>query len=82
MDWANNYPRRWNRWHSDDWRGLVVVDDQGHYFYNAWQGPIEEVLLAAPSLPAAQHAAEQMVQKSGHRCTARCSFWIPDPHLD
>jgi hypothetical protein len=26
----------------------------------------------------AQHKAEDVVRNSGHRCVARCSFWVPD----
>jgi hypothetical protein len=69
---------KWTRWHSDDWTAVVVLSTDGHYAYNAWQGDAEGDLKNAPSRVAAQHAAEAIVRESGHRCTARCSFWVPD----
>ena len=70
--------KRWTRWHSDDWTAIVVRTNTGEWRYNAWQGPPDDQMKAAASLVTAQHSAEDIVRHSGHRCTARCSFWVPD----
>ena len=70
--------RRWTRYHSDDWTGLVVKTDAGEFRYNAWQGAPTADMHTSESLVNAQHQAEDIVRNSGHRCTARCSFWVPD----
>ena len=69
---------KWTRWHSDDWTAVVFLTADGRYQYMAWQGAINGEMKSAPSRVAAQHAAESIVRESGHRCTARCSFWVPD----
>lgn len=70
--------KRWTRWHSDDWIASVVNTGTGEWLYNAWQGPRDDTMKPASSLADAQHRAEDIVRGSGHRCTARCSFWVPD----
>jgi hypothetical protein len=37
-----------------------------------------DVTKPATGLANAQHQAEDVVRASGHRCTASCSFWVPD----
>ena len=70
--------KRWLRWHSDDWSAIVVKTDDGEWRYNAWQGPPDDMMKPASGLADAQHRAEDIVRGSGHRCTARCSFWVPE----
>jgi hypothetical protein len=72
--------KTWTRWHSDGWVLTVTRTDSGDYFYKVHQDGRGE----APPQPAtrqvdAQHNPESHVRDSGHRCVARCSFWIPDP---
>jgi hypothetical protein len=74
--------QRWTRWHSDDWTLVVVQTDKGEFFYNASQGNLEDPLQPAASKTDAQHRAEDVVRNSGHRCVARCSFWVPDTPED
>jgi hypothetical protein len=74
--------QRWTRWHSDDWTAMVVHTAQGEWRYDARQGAPLELTRTATSKVAAQHAAEDIVRTSGHRCTARCSFWVPDTPED
>ena len=75
---------RWTRWHSDDWTAVVVQTDGGEWFYDVSQNlPRSSEAEAGAMKPAsgradAQHRAEEIVRNSGHRCTARCSFWVPD----
>ena len=72
--------KTWNRWHSDGWVLTVVRDAAGRYFFKAQrEGQPEMPLEPAVSLVDAQHSAEDIVRNSGHRCVARCSFWIADP---
>jgi hypothetical protein len=78
----NGIQNRWTRWHSDDWTAMVVLTSAGEFQYTAWQGAHEDAMKTAPSRVAAQHAAEDIVRKSGHRCTARCSFWVADTPED
>jgi hypothetical protein len=70
--------RRWTRWHSDDWTLVVVETATGEFFYNASKGDAADQMKPAASKVDAQHRAEDIVRKSGHRCIARCSFWVPD----
>jgi hypothetical protein len=70
--------KRWTRWHSDDWTGVVVQTDAGEWFYGVSQGAGDPVLKPAAGRADAQHRAEEIVRNSGHRCTARCSFWVSD----
>ena len=77
--------KRWTRWHADDWTGVVVQTDSGEWFYDASQNlprPSEaeagDTMKPASGRAEAQHRAEEMVRNSGHRCTARCSFWVSD----
>lgn len=75
----SNIDKTWNRWHSDGWV-LTVVRDAGKYFYRSQRdNEPEAALQPAASLVDAQHKAEDIVRNSGHRCVARCSFWIADP---
>ena len=74
--------QRWTRWHSDDWTLVVVQTDKGEFFYRATQGNVEESMRPASSKVDAQHRAEELVRRSGHRCIARCSFWVPDKPED
>ncbi len=74
--------KRWMRWHSDDWSAIVVKTDEGVWQYNAWQGPQDDTMKPASGLADAQHRAEDIVRGSGHRCTARCSFWVPETPED
>jgi len=60
----------------------VILTDTGEWRYHAWQGPHGDGMHTAPSRVAAQHAAEDIVRKSGHRCTARCSFWVAESPED
>ena len=74
--------QRWTRWHSDGWTLVVVETDKGEFFYHASQGNLEEPPRPAASKADAQHRAEDVVRSSGHRCVARCSFWVPDTPED
>jgi hypothetical protein len=74
--------QRWTRWHSDGWKLTVVETDKGEFFYNTLQGEGEAVMKPAASKTDAQHSAEDVVRHSGHRCVARCSFWVPDTPED
>jgi hypothetical protein len=74
--------KRWTRWHSDDWTLVVVETDKGEFFYSASRGNVEESMKPAASKVDAQHRAEEIVRQSGHRCIARCSFWVPDTPED
>jgi hypothetical protein len=67
----------WTRWHSDDWI-LKVVHESDRWGYTVSHASTDGSLTPATSLIDAQHQAEEIVRNSGHRCTARCSFWIPD----
>jgi hypothetical protein len=69
--------KTWTRWHSDDWI-LKVVHDAGQWGYTVAHPSSDAEVKPAASLIDAQHKAEEVVRNSGHRCTARCSFWIPD----
>ncbi|MEQ1574002.1 MAG: hypothetical protein ABL993_07120 [Vicinamibacterales bacterium] len=70
--------QRWTRWHSDGWVLTVVRTPDGEFFYASQQEQaVEAPMTPALSLPDAQHKAEDIVRNSGHRCVARCSFWIP-----
>lgn len=73
-----NITRTWTRWHSDGWVLKVFRTDQDEFFYAASQHEAEAPHTRARSLTDAQHQAEDLVRNSGHRCTARCSFWVPD----
>ena len=71
--------RTWTRWHADGWVLKVLQDQAGAFFYTAQQDGAPEVTpVSATGLADAQHRAEDTVRNSGHRCVARCSFWIPD----
>ena len=70
--------RTWTRWHSDDWVLKVFRTDQDEFFYTTSQRGADAPRTSARSLTDAQHQAEDLVRNSGHRCTARCSFWVPD----
>ena len=70
--------KRWTRWHSDDWTSIVVQSETGEWSFNTWQGAVDETMKPAGGRADAQHRAEEIVRNSGHRCTARCSFWVPD----
>ncbi len=70
-------PRTWTRWHSDDWI-LRVVEDDHRWSFTVTHPSSDGAPTRAASLIDAQHRAEEVVRNSGHRCTARCSFWIPD----
>lgn len=71
--------RKWTRWHSDGWVLTVTRTADGQYFYTTTQDESSDPLrIPAESLTDAQHRAESLVRDSGHRCVARCSFWIPD----
>ena len=70
-------PKTWTRWHSDDWI-LKVVQDGDEWGYTIAHRSSDAGVKPAASLVDAQHKAEDVVRHSGHRCTARCSFWIPD----
>jgi hypothetical protein len=74
--------QRWTRWHSDEWTAMVELRAGGEWRYDAWQGPAHMLTKTAASKVAAMHAAEDVVRHSGHRCTARCSFWVPDTPED
>ena len=70
--------QRWTRWHSDDWTLVVVQTDRGEFFYRASTGGVDGPMNPASSKIDAKHKAEDVVRHSGHRCVARCSFWVPD----
>lgn len=70
--------QRWTRWHSDDWTLVVVRTDTDEFFYSASKGGTDDAMKPAGSKIDAQHKAEDVVRGSGHRCVARCSFWVPD----
>ena len=74
MDFEN----RWTRWHSDGWIGRVIKTKTGEWFWGMAQNVEPDVTKPATGLANAQHQAEDVVRASGHRCTARCSFWVPD----
>jgi hypothetical protein len=75
--------KTWTRWHSDGWVLSVLRTDTGDYFYKTQrEGQPEATPEPAKSLVDAQHRAEDVVRSSGHRCVARCSFWIADPPDD
>jgi hypothetical protein len=82
MNRGTHITQRWTRWHSDDWTLVVVRTDKGEFFYRATQGIVDEVMQPASSKVDAQHRAEDIVRTSGHRCIARCSFWVPDTPED
>ena len=74
------HDKSWTRWHSDGWVLTVIRTPDREYFYRTQQeGQDEAPLLPAASLVDGQHRAEDVVRNSGHRCVARCSFWIADP---
>jgi hypothetical protein len=70
--------QRWTRWHSDDWTLVVERTDKDEFSYRVTRNGIEEPARPASSKIDAQHRAEDVVRGSGHRCVARCSFWVPD----
>jgi hypothetical protein len=71
--------KTWTRWHSDGWVLTVQRMPNGHFFYRSQrENEADAPLLPAAGLADAQHKAEDIVRDSGHRCVARCSFWIPD----
>jgi hypothetical protein len=70
--------QRWTRWHSDDWTLVVTRTGQGEFFYTITHEGVERPPAPAASKVEAQHQAEDIVRRSGHRCVARCSFWVPD----
>jgi hypothetical protein len=70
--------QRWTRWHSDGWTLVVVRTDRDEFFYTTTKNGVEGPMMPAGSKIEAQHKAEDVVRKSGHRCVARCSFWVPD----
>lgn len=74
--------QRWTRWHADDWTLVVVQTDEGEFFYTVSRGNVEGAREPASSRVDAQHRAEERVRRSGHRCVARCSFWVPDTPED
>jgi hypothetical protein len=72
--------KTWTRWHSDGWVLTVIRTSAGKHLYKAQQEQQPETPMApAASLVDAQHKAEDVVRNSGHRCVARCSFWIANP---
>jgi len=74
--------KTWTRWH-DGWVLTVIRTSTGEHFYKSQQDHQPDVPLnAAASLVDAQHKAEDVVRGSGHRCVARCSFWIAEPADD
>ena len=74
-----NVDKTWTRWHSDGWV-LTVTRSAGQFVYRSQQdGQADAAAQPAATLAEAQHKAEDVVRGSGHRCVARCSFWIPDP---
>jgi hypothetical protein len=82
MESDRHITQRWTRWHSDDWTLVVVQTDKGGFFYTASRGNVEDSMKPASSKVDAQHRAEEIVRRSGHRCIARCSFWVPDTPED
>jgi hypothetical protein len=70
--------QRWTRWHSDDWTLVVTQTRSGDFFYTTAHAGVEQPPQRAASKVDAQHKAEDVVRRSGHRCVARCSFWVPD----
>ncbi len=69
----------WTRWHSDGWVLTVTRTADGRYAYRSQQdGQGDAAAQPASTLAEAQHKAEDIVRGSGHRCVARCSFWVPD----
>lgn len=75
-----NFDKTWTRWHSDGWVLTVFRTPHGEYSYRSHrEGQADTAALPAKSLVDAQHRAEDIVRNSGHRCVARCSFWIADP---
>jgi hypothetical protein len=75
---GHTHVQRWTRWHSDDWTLVVIENDKGEFFYSTTHGKVEQPWQQAASKVDAQHKAEDIVRHSGHRCVARCSFWVPD----
>jgi hypothetical protein len=57
-----------------------VKTKRGEWLWGMSQGsePTDGDLKPARGLADAQHQAEDIVRISGHRCTARCSYWVPD----
>ena len=82
MNSDRHVTQRWTRWHSDDWTLVVIQTDQGEFFYNASLGNLDDSMQPAASKIDAQHRAEDIVRTSGHRCSARCSFWVPETPED
>jgi hypothetical protein len=78
MTGSTHIVQRWTRWHSDDWTLLVEKTEAGEFFYTVTQQGVEAPRQRAASKIDAQHKAEDVVRGSGHRCVARCSFWVPD----
>ena len=74
--------QRWTRWHSDDWTLVVARTDHGEFFYTVSKDGVDQPARPAASKIDAQHQAEDVVRNSGHRCVARCSFWVPDTPED
>ena len=70
--------KRWTRWHADGWTAIVLQNEAGDWSFKTWQGPEAGAMKPASGRADAQHRAEDIVRNSGHRCTARCSFWVPD----
>ena len=74
------HDKTWTRWHADGWVLTVYRTPQGDYSFTSQQdGQPAAAVQPAKSLVDAQHRAEDIVRNSGHRCVARCSFWIADP---
>lgn len=72
--------KTWTRWHSDGWVLTVIRTPAGEYFYRTQkESEPEAPLVQGLSQVDALHKAEDVVRNSGHRCVARCSFWIADP---
>ena len=78
----DDFENRWSRWHSDGWVGRVIKTRNGGWLWGMAQGGEPTELKKAKGLADAQHQAEDIVRASGHRCTARCSFWVPDTPED
>ena len=75
----NDVEKTWTRWHSDGWVLTVVRTPAGHFYRTQRDGQPDATPIKANSLVDALHKAEDVVRNSGHRCVARCSFWIADP---
>ena len=77
---ADDVEKTWNRWHAEGWLLTVERNTAGAFRYRSQQeGQPEHAWQPATSLVDALHKAEDIVRNSGHRCVARCSFWIADP---